>query len=81
VATVYRWHTRTGLRFVPESREEWNARCGKRGESQRAAVRRAADDAQSIVALCEVVERITAAREAVTERALSAVAEPSPGGP
>jgi len=69
VTIRYKWYTRDGLRFVPETPEEWKNRAGKRGEGARKA-KEAEDEAAQILALCGVIERLSALGEPITERAL-----------
>ncbi len=64
VSTVYRWQTRTGLRFVPETIQEHASRGADRGTKSSAPT------TKQVTALCELVERISAAQENATETRL-----------
>lgn len=63
VGLNFRWHTRTGLRFIPETEEEWKARSGEANPRRR-------DDSAQRGALVDKVAELAAAGVVVTRNGL-----------
>jgi hypothetical protein len=61
ISTAFRWHTRTGLRFVPETKEEHDGH--RVGDASFPTP-------ESLAALCVLVERLQTANEKVTDTKL-----------
>jgi hypothetical protein len=63
VGLNFRWHTRTGLRFVPESEEEWKKRAGEKPRP---------DDSEHRAAVVLTIADLVSAGVRVTRRSMQA---------